>query len=746
MKNLFNKDLLFGALVLLSISGCSKAKVSDVSELSRNNEIIQWYVSSSNSLDLQWMFHECSSKRPKIVEQNALLTTLLVRLTRREALQLKSRGLDVRPVAMGSTDHVRVTQQGLEESCPQGEPQGEPQIDTFCGYEVNIERCEKTISEELQEMASNASYAEIIDLGATHQGRELFGIRIGNITQSSDLPSPQVVIVGAQHGTEVIAAEMAMRMARYYYNGYATNLDGIQDLLKDRTLTIVPVANPDGYDHWHLNGFAQRENRNPCMGATKPGVDLNRNHAFDWSLGITSTPGVCSGFFFPAGLAADSEPETQGLNALIGHDASILSGQYKTGVLASLHSSGGVIGYTPGVDVNRNICALTHKPLSGSTEHKANCTPPDQDILQEVFGTQRPAAAFLRSEKLSTRTIYGNGSKGRVFSYGMSGSLVNTSTYGPMVGTTPQTLSALIELLKDTCIGKEQASKLLPDQLDVMESDMVALVRNMLNAVSGLASGTYLSTKLGHKFALPHVYRIKPHVEHPKFRIGAKKELVTINAQPPSGFAGSITKDITIPGVHYQTWYWAPDEPDDAFVFPSELTVCEPDGDCATARINDGPVDFCSSAGWTSTGWGFVGRQTNAPSKQCYWKTTSSFALLDSEQVDLTGTHRTRLVFSYNLDWSTAGSNKELRVYVSDNGFQNCSVDEGTGCRLIHTYFASGTEFDRRTGANGAYRTEMFDVSDFDAKDKVAIRFVANNGIEDSVQLYDVHFMTWVKE
>lgn len=107
--------------------------------------------------------------------------------------------------------------------------------------------------------------------------------------------------------------------------------------------------------------------------------------------------------------------------------------------------------------------------------------------------------------------------------------------------------------------------------------------------------------------------------------------------------------------MHYQTWYAEPIDPDDAFIYPGEVQLCETEGACATVKIDDGPVDLCSQSGWTVSGWNFVGRQATGPSNQCYWRLSNSLGILTRRKVNLTQMVRARLVFSYNLKWEYAG-------------------------------------------------------------------------------------------
>ncbi|MEX2483220.1 MAG: M14 family zinc carboxypeptidase, partial [Brumimicrobium sp.] len=80
----------------------------------------------------------------------------------------------------------------------------------------------------------------------------------------------------------------------------------------------VPMINPDGYIHNETTdpngGGMHRKNKNPNVGTTNPGVDLNRNYSYQWG-----TTGVDLGDedsdVYP-GSGPFSEPETQNMKKI----------------------------------------------------------------------------------------------------------------------------------------------------------------------------------------------------------------------------------------------------------------------------------------------------------------------------------------------------------------------------------------------------------------------------------------------
>lgn len=657
-----------------------------------------------------------------------------------KARDLHAAGFDIEAYSLRSTD-CNQDADGLQTRCQASHeaetcPGEDPVNDTFCGYMEPVSRCADTISTEIGNLASNHSFVSDVFLTTTHGGRELLGLRIGNITANGEAPSPQVIIIGAQHGNELIAAEIPMRLIRYFVDAYAKDLDGVKDLLSDRTLTIVPVLNPDGYDHYFRTdgAEAQRQNGRICPDDPQDGVDLNRNHPFAWGHGSLNT--TCGGMYL--GPSPISEPETDSIRQLIGHDTS-LDGEYTTAAVVNLHAAGNLLTFTSGFDTTLTECGVDR------SNHRANCSAPDLDLLYELFGTERPSKAFLLNERSYDRNPYETGQWGRLVNYGVGGGLMEDVHYGQSLpGTTSRALGALVELYRGPCRGGDGTINLSEAQIERMFKDQIELTVNLLENAPATVKGTFLEERLGHPFALPHIYRLDPAFEHPRARVSARKhhsnvDMVTQNIN------GGVYLDRTIDGTEYRTWYWEPD--DDPFVFPGLLKACVGGGElCGTAVFDDGMVDLCSASEFSLNGWTFEGRSYDDPAEQCYFQLNApnASASLTRDPKDLSEMIRTRLVFSYELNGGWGGSDATVDVLVSNNRFQNCTWEEGTGCRIIKSYMHEHLMGGRIL--QDTFRTETFDVSDFDSTSDVQVRFEASNAdSNDTMRVYDIHFAGWKK-
>lgn len=209
-------------------------------------------------------------------------------------------------------------------------------------------------------------HARTVEIGKTHEGRTIWGIKIGS-GQNSELQSPAmhaeeenkspkagIVIIGEQHAREWISASTTTYFASELLRVALESSDRKDDLgrkglfnrrkgrkggkkrkgkkgrkstaapwsrneanliLSTFDITFVPLANPDGYVYsWEKNRM-WRKNRQPNKfpsGLFCNGVDLNRNWGFEFSAESVSTFGSPCSELYP-GTTAFSAAETRAL-------------------------------------------------------------------------------------------------------------------------------------------------------------------------------------------------------------------------------------------------------------------------------------------------------------------------------------------------------------------------------------------------------------------------------------------------
>ncbi|MBL7743114.1 MAG: T9SS type A sorting domain-containing protein [Chitinophagaceae bacterium] len=169
-----------------------------------------------------------------------------------------------------------------------------------------------------------AAYPSIVQktsLGLSHQGRDIWCMKISDNVNTDETGEPEVLYMGLQHAREAIGGSSMIFFMQYLCEFYATD-NRVKDLVDNREVFIIPCMNPDGWEYNRLNGGAGsgwRKNRRN-NGGGEWGVDLNRNWGVDWgncSAPIIGSPLSC-GSNDPAadtyyGPSAFSEPETQAI-------------------------------------------------------------------------------------------------------------------------------------------------------------------------------------------------------------------------------------------------------------------------------------------------------------------------------------------------------------------------------------------------------------------------------------------------
>jgi carboxypeptidase T len=160
------------------------------------------------------------------------------------------------------------------------------------------------ITKRLEELATIApDRVQLESIGRSIEGRRLLALRIGG-TSADAKP---MLIDGTLHAREWIAAMTTTCIADRLVRGYATD-PAIRDFVDHTELWVVPVANPDGYQHsWSSNRYWRKNRRGTH------GVDLNRNFSVAWG-GSGSSARERSDIY--RGTSPFSEPETRALRDL----------------------------------------------------------------------------------------------------------------------------------------------------------------------------------------------------------------------------------------------------------------------------------------------------------------------------------------------------------------------------------------------------------------------------------------------
>lgn len=161
------------------------------------------------------------------------------------------------------------------------EPLALPPPDAADGYPSPDE-----LAAALQELAAaNEGLAELVQIGISEQGRDIWALRIS----ANSTPSVGWRVLGDHHGDEPSSGVLALATAEHLLEGYGSD-PLVTTILEHDEVWVAPMVNPDGV------ALGSRYNANV--------VDLNRNYAHEWD-----------GAAFRAGPAPFSEAESRAVRA-----------------------------------------------------------------------------------------------------------------------------------------------------------------------------------------------------------------------------------------------------------------------------------------------------------------------------------------------------------------------------------------------------------------------------------------------
>lgn len=130
---------------------------------------------------------------------------------------------------------------------------------------------------------------QVISLGQSHEGRQIWAIKLSDDVSTEDPTEPDTLFIGGQHAREWIGVEVPFLIAQYLARNYETDAR-VRRLIDNLEIWIVPMVNPDGHDYTRLDPCPTapqfycrlwRKNRRD-LGNGVFGVDLNRNWSYQW--------------------------------------------------------------------------------------------------------------------------------------------------------------------------------------------------------------------------------------------------------------------------------------------------------------------------------------------------------------------------------------------------------------------------------------------------------------------------------
>jgi len=162
-----------------------------------------------------------------------------------------------------------------------------PQKDGYHSYE-------QVMSDLKGLEAKYPDLVKTVSLGKTAEGRDIMAVKISKGAGTDTGNKTGFLITGCHHAREWMTVECPLYMAKELAGGYGTD-EQVKKRLHNAEVWIVPVVNPDGYEHSRNKYSYWRKNREPIHkqdlppqiasnmkadkdGVVAYGVDLNRNY------------------------------------------------------------------------------------------------------------------------------------------------------------------------------------------------------------------------------------------------------------------------------------------------------------------------------------------------------------------------------------------------------------------------------------------------------------------------------------
>jgi carboxypeptidase A1 len=150
--------------------------------------------------------------------------------------------------------------------------------------------------------AATNKFASLVNIGKSFEQRDILGLKIHNPATPS---KGAILFHGGIHAREWISPTTVAWIAHELMTKSDTD-PTIKKLVDNLEWHIFPVLNVDGYSYTHTNNRMWRKTRRPNQGTSCVGTDPNRNWAYKWNTGGSSS-NPCSETFH--GPKAFSEPE-----------------------------------------------------------------------------------------------------------------------------------------------------------------------------------------------------------------------------------------------------------------------------------------------------------------------------------------------------------------------------------------------------------------------------------------------------
>jgi carboxypeptidase T len=215
-----------------------------------------------------------------------------------------------------------------------------PQISAGQPVDLAYHTYSQMFDDILATAAAHPAIVQLFSIGYSAEGRGLWVAKISD-DAIEDEDEPAALFVGQYHAREHVTLEMMLYLLHLLVDNYGVaGQEQITNLVDSREIYLLFSANPDGAEYDIASGFYQYWRKNRTLNDDGSyGIDLNRNHSYDW--------GCCGGSSdFPSsdiyrGTRPASAPEVRAIETFINsHD---VAGVQQITVAISFHSYGELV-------------------------------------------------------------------------------------------------------------------------------------------------------------------------------------------------------------------------------------------------------------------------------------------------------------------------------------------------------------------------------------------------------------------
>ena len=212
--------------------------------------------------------------------------------------------------------------------------------------------------------AAHPDIVQVRSIGKSYKGRDIWIAKISD-NVATDEPEPEILFDALHHAREHMTLEQALYALHLLADGYGVD-PTVTKVVDAREIWIIFDVNPDGAEYdLTCAGSARppycawRKNRQPNVGTSYVGTDINRNYGYRWACcsGSSSRPSSLTYH----GSRAWSAPETRVVAGFV--NSRVVGGIQQIKAHVTLHTNGQLIlwpfGYTK-LDVPKDMTVVDH--------------------------------------------------------------------------------------------------------------------------------------------------------------------------------------------------------------------------------------------------------------------------------------------------------------------------------------------------------------------------------------------------